>query len=195
MVVTQEEEIAIYNSEKALYTDVWKNEYVGIGEKSQVTQFVRATTCMEDNILDIGCGNGTVVKSLRANGRRATGIDITLGGIEGSTKGFVGCPVWALPFEDNTFDYTFSMDFMEHLPPNMVKRSVEEISRVTRRETFHAICTQESTIRPELHKSVHTIDWWRIMFKNCVQSHVYVNVIDTIEFPILYHYVCGRKIG
>lgn len=119
-------------------------------------------------ILEIGCGRGISLDILNRNGCcKCTGVDITLEG----TK--TGAPVfeavaWDLPFENDSFDYSFSTDVLEHIPPGFVKETLKEIGRVTRNKTFHQIAVVEAVTEyqgSQVHLTVEPGTWWDKQFK------------------------------
>lgn len=70
------------------------------------------------NILDIGCGSGTLVKVLKDKyGRniKATGIDISRLGNSEKYLHFIQGSAMNLPFKDKSFDLIFITDVLEHI--------------------------------------------------------------------------------
>lgn len=74
-------------------------------------------------ILDLGCGAGAHVETLRARGYDAWGCDIADPGasdfpIDQATKGYlrpIKMQPYRLPFEDNRFDWVISSQVLEHV--------------------------------------------------------------------------------
>lgn len=74
-------------------------------------------------ILDLGCGAGALVESLRAHGFDAWGCDIPGSdasdfAADAATKGClrpIEMQPYRLPFEDNRFDYVISSQVLEHV--------------------------------------------------------------------------------
>lgn len=84
-------------------------------------------------ILDIGCGNGDMVVRIANNYEPAhiTGVDLKLRVEEQETERFSlkgnvdGCQ---LPFEDNSFDFVYSVSTFEHI--GNVEGTLREVKRV-----------------------------------------------------------------
>lgn len=92
-----------------------------------------------DNILDLGCGNGRLVKLFKDLRINYTGIDISPNLIneakqdfgENSKQKFMIGNALDLPFEDNSFDKVYSIAFLHHIPSKKMRIQVmDEIKRV-----------------------------------------------------------------
>lgn len=87
-------------------------------------------------ILDLGCGGGR--PQLNKFGK-VTGIDISFKSLKQAQKIYstvVHADINALPFPDDCFDITFSLDMLGHIPPEQKNRVLSEIFRVTKRDGF-----------------------------------------------------------
>ncbi len=194
---------AITLSEKALYRKVYKGQYPSTGYSVDLAEFVMNTARRGDALLDMGCGRGRAVRHLRDHGFRCLGVDITLSGTRGtditkespSTIGFTEAPLWKTPFANNQFEYTFSTDVMEHIPPGMVDATIKEIYRITRVETFLCISTIDDVNYENLHKTIKTIPWWRKQFAKLNFKAVNTHIVDPETFVMLCHYVNKRRVG
>ncbi len=113
--------------------------------------------------LEIGCGVGATMDCLMDVGIESVGLDITLKGIIHRRHNLpvFEAPVWDMPFEDKSFDFTFSTDVLEHIPPELVDRSIEEIIRVTKIKTIHQIACFDMH---DDHLTVREISWWKEKF-------------------------------
>ena len=168
------------------YTKLYQEDYGSTGYQRKLSEFIRWTTDKGDKLLDIGCGKGIAVKFLRKSCHKATGIDITLEGVEGSRQGFMRMPAWDMSFEDDMFNCTFSTDVMEHIAPELVEKTIKEILRVTKEYTFHVVCTRASVFEPGLHPTVKPIEWWRAQFQKHNDREIKCVVMDCEEFLTLY---------
>ena len=69
--------------------------------------------------LDIGCGLGWYMSSLRSHGARVVGMDLSAAQVRAAHAGGAtvlrGSAV-ALPFESGTFDFAYSVNVVHHLP-------------------------------------------------------------------------------
>ncbi len=96
-----------------------------------------------DSALDIGCGRGDLMMALAKKGADVTGIDYSKDALEIAQKAINKQPVenrnklkilhsnaTALNFSDQTFDYIFMTDIVEHLYPSELQRCFKECKRV-----------------------------------------------------------------
>ncbi len=207
MALTRKQIGLIEAEEKARYVEVYKEGYPSTGYSQDLAQFIARTAHCYDKLLDIGCGHGRVVADLRTAGYRCQGVDITLAGVPEShiqpserhvsLNAFHEAPLWRMPFADNEFDYTFSTDVLEHLPPAMVDAAIDEIYRVTRVETLHSIAIIPSGGKHrDLHLMVKPISWWKKKFvTRQPQKRVDTTIVCPDGFIALCHYINRRRIG
>ena len=131
--------------------------------------FLNPQTC-----LDVGCGTGRLVKSLRSLGVDAYGVDVSEHAIEladDSVKPFLKVgSVTEIPYEDNSFDAVVSFDVLEHMERGTIRQSVNESIRVSRKHILHKVYTKENNWitwfhgHDHSHVSVFTKKFWQKMF-------------------------------
>ena len=193
-----------YNQEKNKYDKAWD---IGAENDSRcaypMANYIIKTIPKSYKILDIGCGSGLTTQILRSNGYNVTGVDITLKGLDLqhkpfnfgqhipkrilTKKDFYQAPIWDMPFKDNEFDFTFSTDVLEHLPPEMVYETIEEIYRVTNIKTYHCIATFRDNRHGFIfHLSVESIIWWKKQFDQLNKNNITTEIINRKEFLKLY---------
>ncbi len=182
--------IGIECREKDKYARLWKTEYAPSQCALYLADYIHKIVDLKKSLLEIGCGNGSVTRQLILKGHKCVGLDITLAGIRGDKSSFIEAPVWRMPFKDNQFDFTFSTDVMEHLPPELVEPAIKEICRITRYKTFHCIANfpdQRNGI--ELHLTQQPIEWWKtvfllnnINFEFCFSKRLAVIIINRKDF-------------
>lgn len=106
----------------------WKN-------KVQTLEFRHraAAPLAEGSVLDVGCGDGTLLGLLSGEGRTVFGTDISDTAIVvASAKGFVVKRMagYTLPFEDGSFDTVVALDVLEHLyEPEPLLLEMKRVSR------------------------------------------------------------------
>lgn len=87
-----------------------------------------------DSVLDIGCGEGALLKRLAADGVEAEGIEIEPELIDQARSDGLAvrnAPAESLPFEDGSVDWVVSEFTAHHLAD--IERAVAEAKRVARR--------------------------------------------------------------
>ncbi len=89
------------------------------------------------NILDAGSGDGIVATSLIQENQEVNLVcydmsQVALSNISNSRITSICGSIGSLPFTDNAFDFSWSMDVFEHLRPDEVRTSLSELLRVSR---------------------------------------------------------------
>ncbi len=89
------------------------------------------------SILDIGCGEGTKLNLIGNKNAQKTGIDVSQDAINTAQiqypqLNFRMCDIEELPFQNNTFEASFSAFVMEHL--DNPKQFISEMIRVTKKK-------------------------------------------------------------
>ncbi|EJL58071.1 methylase involved in ubiquinone/menaquinone biosynthesis [Rhizobium sp. CF122] len=93
---------------------------------------------MSLSILDVGCGVGSYHPLLKDSVGKITGIDPSSECIEEGRKNnpnvdYVDYDGTAMPFGDGTFDASFAICVMHHVPPQQWNEFSREMVRVTRK--------------------------------------------------------------
>lgn len=148
--------------ERKKYDDCWTKYYEhASGCAKPLIQHVLGTVRKGDKVLDIGCGDCTTLMGLRDAGVDCTGVDISLAGVPDGVHNVLEAPLWDMPFEDGQFDYTVSTDVLEHVPTELIPKAIEEIFRVTKRQSFHVVALFPGICKGVvLHMTVKPIEWW-----------------------------------
>lgn len=112
----------------------------------------------KNKILDFGCGNGTIVHKLRAEGYDVVGCDIKFKDgahvEELEKKGFISkirMPDYRLPYEDETFDYILSETVFEHV--QNTEETLSELHRILKTGGFalHLFPAKYGVIESHVH--------------------------------------------
>jgi len=85
--------------------------------------------------LDVGCGDGWYTAQMVEAGGAVTGLDYSERAIGFARllvpgASFKNVSAAEIPFEDKSFDIVFSIQVLEHIPPEELPRAVGEIARV-----------------------------------------------------------------
>jgi len=122
---------------------------------------------LESEILDIGCGMGTLVDRLTKNGFVVVGLDPSKVAVDFCNTYCEGIyqigSVLNLPFENERFDTTISTDCLEHIAEEDVENAISEIIRVTRRQVYLRIATRIDRDK-RWHLTIKTRKWWEDKF-------------------------------
>lgn len=121
-----------------------------------VAQLLKDQMCRDDRILDVGCGAGHYLRSLRqaiSVPFSYTGVDATVPYMalarqawhrDEATR-FVAADAYALPFAHGTFDLVMACNLLLHLPS--IERPLQELVRVSRRHVVVRTLVGERSFR------------------------------------------------
>ena len=131
-----------------------------------------------DKILDVGCGKAYLLFEMtqEVEGLNVTGVDISSYGLENAKEEMRGHLLQGhcreLDFEDDSFDFVYSINTLHNLEVFDLKKAVKEIQRVSKGKSW--ICVE--SYRNEKEKanmlywqltcmSFYTPDEWMWLFK------------------------------
>lgn len=88
-------------------------------------------------ILDIGCGKGTLARSLSERGARVVGVDPNLKALEAARKAvpagaFYQAGAEEIPFADQSFDGVIFLNSLHHVPKLAMRQALREADRVVK---------------------------------------------------------------
>ncbi len=114
-------------------------------------------------MLDVGCGMGLIVHTLRERGIDAHGVDVSALVIEEGNRRAPGNfklgSILELPFPDDSFDTVVCTDVLEHLAEEDVAVALAELYRVTKSSLFATIATRIDR-DGRWHLTVQDRPWW-----------------------------------
>ncbi|TWT32291.1 putative S-adenosylmethionine-dependent methyltransferase/MSMEI_2290 [Posidoniimonas corsicana] len=115
------------------------------------------------SVLDVGCGNGHLVRRLNTLGCQAEGVDVSDVAVEVANAASPGlfsvADIKHLPFEDNSFDCVVSTDCFEHLEEQDVPAALAELRRVSRGSVYLRIALTEDR-DSKWHLTIQNREWW-----------------------------------
>lgn len=101
-----------------------------------LVDFTQAKTV--DSILDVGCGEGFTLNSLKENGigKRLEGIEYLQAAIDLGKKTYpdikiIKGTIYELPYKDNSFDLVLCTEVLEHL--ESPEKALKELVRVSKK--------------------------------------------------------------
>lgn len=123
------------NAERTLYENpkmYGKKRPETVSGRARLT--AKAVPSDTHTILEVGSGDGLIIKALRKAGHDPVALDISqsaLKYIQGSK--LVQATGNQLPFPSNSFDLVLACELLEHLPISLYLDVLDEIARVTKR--------------------------------------------------------------
>jgi SAM-dependent methyltransferase len=108
----------------------------------------------DEQVLDVGCGNGGYLGTLRARGHRGLicGADLSIGMLHSARRATDGpllrSDAQALPFADDTFDVVLAMHMLYHVPDRAA--AIAELRRVLRPDGVALVITNYASHLEEL---------------------------------------------
>jgi SAM-dependent methyltransferase len=108
----------------------------------------------DHDILEIGCGGSAHLRRLAPRNRRCVGIDISAEVLAGETELppnvelYVADAVDLSRFKEDSFDFVFSKQLVEHIHPDDVAMHFCEVHRVLRREGVYVFETPSRITGP-----------------------------------------------
>lgn len=158
------------SSEREKYVKVWKNPDYRVASPAErhMPQLVKIF-CPDvgESLIDWGCGTGRASYELwKQLGMDVTMVDIAYNALDqkvveaarsSSRLRFITHDI--SESTDLTADYSLCCDVMEHLPPDQVDKTLDNIIGSSE-HTLFVIATFEEHTQPDLHLSVHGYRWW-----------------------------------
>lgn len=109
-------------------------------------------------VLDCGCGRNGFKDLMKPHGVEVVGVDNAF------PEADVSAPIYALPFQDGSFDTVTAFDVLEHVLPEDVDVSLAEMARVAKGGKFClsiAYTPSKTLVGGEnLHPTVRNETWW-----------------------------------
>ncbi len=117
----------------------------GLTRLSAITPYLNTQGNQPTRMLDIGCSIGATVEAGQRLGWDASGVDVSLAGVEFCREQGLDCHKidgLHLPYEDNTFDVVTSWHVIEHVDD--VRETLQEWNRVVKPGGLLVIETPDS---------------------------------------------------
>lgn len=147
--------------DKTYFENMWRKEAYRPKNKRYINAIRKYSP---KTVLDVGCGNGFLVKKLRERGFSAYGVDFSEFAGKEIPDWFIESEAKKLPFRDKSFDVVISTDFFEHLPEEEIDQVYGEMKRVG----HHLIASigfkpddQRRDFPIDTHLTVKPKEWWQ----------------------------------
>jgi ubiquinone/menaquinone biosynthesis C-methylase UbiE len=208
---TERDTETYYDGEDAIYRQLWDEDgkvHWGLFDGTTGDDFSKAALNhdlqmvsrgridREANVLDVGCGNGTVAMWLsRTVGCRVTGVDLSGVRIENASKArlvqppelqqrtrFVKASATELPFESGTFSHVWSQACIYHVHDKA--KCLREIHRVLADGgifVFDDLVKPRSDLSSEARKFVYD----RLLFDTEYSFGGYQQALESVGFEML----------
>lgn len=120
-----------------------------VGSMPEDQERVRQTVYMVppgiSTILDVGCGDGRIMRHLSSY--NSVGVDYAFTSVRNvKGRGVQGSSA-NLPFGDQSFDLVMCCEVLEHLPRGIFERTLQEVKRVARRYVLVSVPYKENLRR------------------------------------------------
>jgi glycosyltransferase involved in cell wall biosynthesis len=124
------------------------------------------------SVLDVGCGEGWLLRELAAAGVRTWGVDpgADLRAVSLAVGRSLRARADALPCANRSIDLVTCIDVLQHIPEPRLARTLRELARVGRR--FLLAIDTDNPAR-EGHRTLHRAEWWR---QRCLEAGLAVEV-------------------
>lgn len=175
------------------------------GEGSVWEEIQYLTINCHGKVLDIACGPGTTMRLLaKYPDLELHGIDISdlfikqaiKQGID-PTRVRVG-DATSMPYEDNSFDYGYSIGSLEHFTEQGVLDMLGECKRVVDKATFHMIPVARNGKNQGWLKTVqsyhnNSVDWWLYKFHSAYADVTVLSSRWEDEISIGKWFICRNR--
>ncbi len=131
----------------------------------------------KSKILDIGCGKGFMLYDFKRKLKdiSVTGLDISQYAINNSIEDLKSDLIVGnaknLPFQDNSFDLVISITTIHNLENNDLRNSLNEITRVTKKNSFITVDAYRNAYEKEIMynwnltaKTILHVEEWKKLF-------------------------------
>lgn len=102
-------------------------------EKDRIKTIIHLIPNDADSLLEVGCGEGIIINSLKNKYEKICGIDISNEALKHVKTPKIQGRIENIPFPDNSFDIVLCCEVLEHLPSTIYEKALKEIQRVAKK--------------------------------------------------------------
>ncbi len=149
-----------YNKRIFDNSELWENYDISGEIKAKLPLIMDNLPSDVASIIDVGCGNGEITNNF-PNKYKVLGVDLSEEALTHVKKENICCSCDDIsPVKDQSFDMVFSSELIEHLPSELLDRTLREFTRIARKYIFISVPNQEQLpyyhiICPSCHTLFH----------------------------------------
>ncbi len=136
----------------------------------------------ESSILDVGCAKGFMLHDFKGTlpGITVAGIDISTYCLDNAMESVKPFLKYAscddLPFDDDSFDLVIAIATIHNLDIEGVKKSIEEIMRVTKKDAFIKVNGYE------MEEERQELENWNLVAKTILHVDEWKKIFDEVRY-------------
>ena len=159
----------------------------------------------QGKILDIACGTGKVIEILsKFKSLDLYGCDISDMLIQKAVQRGIPelkltvCDATSLPYDDDEFEYAYSIGSIEHFTEFGILKFIKECHRTTRKISFHNFPVSKSGLdegwKVTSNQSYfnNSVEWWSEKFNSKYDSVIVLNSIWEDNFSSGRWFICRK---
>jgi len=145
-----------------------------------------------DTIIDVGCSTGSGYDVATGYKKQYTGIDVADLAVKKAiarNRNVVQGSICDIPFEDESFDVSFSSDVIEHIHPDDIDLALSEMIRVAKKYVVVKMSTTASK-RADKINPISWVDRAGLSIKNMHltiwSSSVWLEKLMTLDLDVIH---------
>lgn len=181
-------------TDRNIYSPVELNKFYekefGISRETMNKEFLSSYINKDSKILEIGCNVGNQLRLLQDMGyKNLYGIELQDYAVQKSKELTRGINIIQgvgddIPFRDNYFDLVFTSGVLIHIPPQLIKHTMREIYRVSKRYIWGFEYFSKEYIEVEYRDKEGLL--WKGNFCNLYCEEVDLKVVNRKLYKYLY---------
>jgi ubiquinone/menaquinone biosynthesis C-methylase UbiE len=174
-----------YSSYAAKYKQLFHNDH---GDDCYLNLLANYLA-LGSKILDIGCGSGRDIKTMRQKGFLLTGIDISkkmleLSAVENPDSPLYFMDVTSMEFGEKSFDAIYCFFVLEHLTPKNFKLALQEIRRVLKPNGYFLLVQHDAEVEKDMPDLM--TDGKKNLFRYMIPLNKLKTVLKDFGFNVLF---------
>lgn len=200
IATAKEQDIDVYWDPKmAEILETWGENHVW----NEIQMFLASS---KGKVLDIACGTGVTINIVSKNKfLNVHGCDISDFLIERAVKQGINkenlkvCDATNMDcYNDNSFDYSYSIGSLEHFTDGGILKFVEEVYRITDKFSFHMVPVSKNGLDNGWIKTIQSYynnseDWWRAKFNSKYNNVRSIKSGWQDEISIGMWFICSKN--